>query len=120
LLRARVVQRGKLQTEHLEATEEGRKAVVQWIKNIRPSHVLPDDPLRTKLQSFDLLTREERLEWIAEIKTELSKKLDAVDLYGEEESVPFHALVHDNAVRALRMRMDWLDRVLCQVIRDRD
>ena len=102
-------------TEHLECTARGRKAVKAWVIEIRPTHLLLDDPLRTKVQSFDLLTPQEREDWIVKAKTELHEKLAEVDAYGREVDVPFKEFVHDNAVRSLRARIDWLDMLFLYV-----
>jgi len=117
LLRARSVKGDARGTERLETTSKGRQAVRAWIKDIRPSHLLPEDPLRTKVQSFDLLSREERIEWVSELKVELLKKVEQLEQYGREVTVPYQELVHENAMRSLRSRMDWLDLVLNQVVR---
>lgn len=119
LLRPRKIKSDKRGTEQFETTKQGRNALRQWIKEVRPTHLLPEDQLRTKVQSFDLLTREERLEWIAEVKTELLRKLEEVEQFGEQVSVPYHDLVHENAVRTIRSRMDWLDLVLQRVVKDK-
>ena len=120
LLRARSVKGDARGTERLETTAKARQAIRAWVKDIRPSHLLPDDPLRTKVQSFDLLSREERIAWVAELKVELLKKLEQLEQYGKDVSVPYHQLVHDNAVRSIRSRMDWLDLVLNDVVRQSD
>jgi len=120
LLRASAVRGDARGTETLEATGKGRKAVRAWVKTIRPSHLLPEDPLRTKLQSLDLLTREERIEWIAELKLQLLNKIEQVEQYGSEVSVPYQDLVHENAMRSIRSRMDWLDLLLSRVVREKD
>jgi len=120
LLRARSVKGDARGTERLETTSKGRQAVRAWIKDIRPSHLLPEDPLRTKVQSFDLLSREERIEWVSELKVELLKKVEQLEQYGREVTVPYQELVHENAMRSLRSRMDWLDLVLNQVVRQAD
>lgn len=104
-------------TEQLECTDAGREAVRSWVKAIRPGHLLLDDPLRTKLQSLDLLSRQEQIEWVAAIKEQLLAKLAELDAYGREVDVPFHELVHENAVGAVRGRMEWLDRLLVAVVR---
>lgn len=120
LLRARTVRGDKRGTEQLETTKQGKKAIRRWVQDIRATHLLPEDPLRTKIQSFDLLTRDERLEWIADVKAELLKKLEEVDEYRAQVSVPYHDLVHENAVRTIRARMDWLDLVLRRVVKEND
>jgi DNA-binding PadR family transcriptional regulator len=104
-------------TEQLQCTKAGERAVREWVRQIRPVHLLLEDPLRTKVQSFDLLSRDERIEWIVEAKSELLAKLAELEAYGKQVDVPFKTLVHDNAVSSLRARMDWLDRVLQAVVR---
>ncbi len=49
-------------TEHLVSTKLGHEAVRQWLMESRPNHLLLEDPLRTKVQSFELLSKEEQLE----------------------------------------------------------
>ena len=86
---------------------------------IKPTHMLLDDPLRTKLQSFDLLSRDEQLEWIVNAKAGLQQKLEELEAYGASVTVPFKDLVHDNAVMAVRGRLDWLDRLLAEIVKKR-
>lgn len=119
-LRARPVKGDARGTEQLSTTKKGTNAIRSWLKEIRPAHLLPEDALRTKLQSFDLLTREERIQWISAMKIELLAKLERVEQYGAEVWVPFQDLVHENAVRSIRNRMDWLDLVLSRVVQQED
>lgn len=118
LLDAHTVEGDARGTEQLSITADGKQAVRDWVKDIRTSHLLPDDPLRTKVQSLDLLTRDERIAWISQLKVKLLDKLDELELYAREVSVPYHDLVHENAVRSVRGRMDWLDMVLHRVVHD--
>lgn len=99
-------------TEQLFCTGAGRLAVRDWVMKIQPSHLLLDDPLRTKVQSFDLLSRAERLRWVVAAKARLADKLADLEAYEREVEVPFKAFIHDNAVRSIRSRMDWLDSLL--------
>ncbi|HUG46004.1 MAG TPA: hypothetical protein VMK31_05785, partial [Sphingomicrobium sp.] len=64
-----------------------------------------------KVQSFELLTDEEQLEWIATAEAALQEKLSDVRDYAETVAVPFKKQVLDNAVGAIRARLAWLDRV---------
>jgi len=61
-----------------------RDAVRRWVMDIRASHLLLEDPLRTKVQSFELLSGEERRAWIAHARTALRAKLAEVESYGAE------------------------------------
>ena len=118
LLRATSVPGDARGTETLSTTAKGREAVRSWVKSVRPAHLLPEDPLRSKVQSFDLLSRDERIEWIAELKIQLLNKLEEVEEYGRTVAVPFQDLVHENAIRSIRGRMDWLDVVLNKIVRE--
>ena len=69
------------------------------------------------MQSFDLFTAEERIQWVLDAKAMLSDKLREVEAYGHEVEVPYKDIVHDNAVSSLRARLQWLDRVLRRVNR---
>lgn len=109
MIRKRKVKTDRRGTEELECTARGRRAVEKWVLEIRPSHLLLDDPLRTRVQSFDLLTPQQREDWIIRAKQELHNKLAEVDAYGRDVDVPFKEFVHDNAVRSIRARLDWLD-----------
>lgn len=104
-------------TEHLTCTAQGREAVRQWVKEMKASHFLLNDPLRTKVQSFDLLTHDEQIEWIADAKAGLQSKLQELESYALVVDVPFKDTVHDNAVSSVRFRLDWLDRLLVDVVR---
>lgn len=117
LVRARAVPGDARGTEQLLSTRKGRDALVRWIKDIAPAHLLLDDPLRTKLQSLDLLTRDEQLEWISELKVRMLQKQEEVEQYGRKVTVPYRELVHDNAIRSIRGRLEWLDHVLHRVVR---
>jgi DNA-binding PadR family transcriptional regulator len=112
LLKKKVVAGDRRGTEELLCTSEGRKAVKQWVKEVRPTHLLLEDPMRTKVQSFDLLSDKERMDWVIEAKAQLHRKLAELEAYGKGVDVPFKAIVHDNAVSSIRARMDWLDRML--------
>lgn len=107
-------------TERLSVTKAGEEAVRDWVRQIRPTHLLLEDPLRTKMQSLDLLSREQRIRWIVGVKAALLEKLAELEAYGKNVSVPYQEFVHANAVASIRARMDWLDRVLQRIVADED
>lgn len=98
-------------SEVLKATARGREAVRFWVKHLKPAHLLPEDPLRTMVQSFDLLSKDEQLEWIANAKAGLEAKLAELEDYGAMVHVPYKDQVHENAVISVETRIDWLDRL---------
>jgi len=110
LVSARAVDDGR-NSEVLRCTARGREAVRAWLKDIKSAHLLPEDPLRTMLQSFDLLSKEEQAEWIARARRGLEAKLAELEKYGATVQVPYHEQVHDNAVTSVNSRLAWLKRV---------
>lgn len=111
LIKARAVKNDARGSEQLECTAQGREALRGWVKEVRPGHLLLEDPLRTMVQSFDVLGREEQLAWIANARTALQGKLDELAAYSAAVFVPYKDAVHDNAVSSVQTRIDWLDRL---------
>lgn len=107
-------------TEQLLCTAAGKKAVREWVGQISPAHLLLDDPLRTRVQSFGLLSLEEQIAWVIEVKKLLHGKLAELEAYGKEVEAPFKGFLQDNAIQSLRARMDWLDRMLFALTNQRD
>lgn len=105
-------------TEKWRCTDAGRKALESWIVDFKPSHMVLHDPLRTKVLYFDLLSREDQLEWIAEAKAQLAEGLERIEKYNATAEKPFQDLIYDSLVSSARARMDWLDRVFFSVTRE--
>lgn len=99
-------------TEIWNCTEKGLDALRHWTRQILDSHLLLDDPLRTRMMSLGLLSDQERFDWIVEAKLKLAEKLQELEEYNKKVDVPFQQFVQDNAVSSMRARMDWLDRLL--------
>jgi len=108
LLRSAPIEGDRRGSELLESTAAGIEAVRHWVKQIRPHHLLLDDPLRTKVQSFELLTEREQLQWINQAEAALADKLTELDRYAAEVDVPFKQFVHANAVASITTRLEWL------------
>jgi DNA-binding PadR family transcriptional regulator len=104
-------------TEKWRCTKKGEAAVKRWAGQVKPSHLLLEDPLRTKVMSFDLLSHDERVQWVLDAKTQLAAKLEELEEYARQVDVPYQPFVHDNAVNSLRSRMDWLDRMLFTMVK---
>jgi DNA-binding PadR family transcriptional regulator len=109
LLAARRVSGDGRNAELLTCTDAGRDAVRAWVSDIRPSHVLPDDPLRTKIISFGLLDPAQQRAWITRVRAAVEEKIEEVEAYTVGLDMPHQTLVHANAVGALRERIAWLD-----------
>ncbi len=111
LIRARAIAGDQRGSETLWCTAKGRAALRKWIRQIRPGHLLIEDPFRTMLQSFQLLTRNEQRQWVSAAKTALLDKLDQLRTETFEISVPFHELVHQIPIMLIKTRLKWLDRL---------
>jgi DNA-binding PadR family transcriptional regulator len=104
-------------TEQLMCSPAGEEALRHWVRHIRDAHTLLEDPLRTKIMSLDLLHREERIEWVVDVKQSLAAKLEEVEEYGRAADVPYQRFVHISAVSSLRSRMDWLDQLMRELVK---
>ena len=112
LLEAREVAGDGRKSEELSVTDVGRKAVRNWVKEINDAHIILDDPLRTRILSFDVLTREERLEWVAKAKALIKERRRYVDEYDAKVEVPYQDFAYRSVTETLRIKMEWLDELL--------
>lgn len=112
LLKAKPVSGDGRNSEQLSVTPAGKEAVRAWAKAINDSHIVLDDPLRTRILSFDVLTREEQLEWIARAKALVKQRREVVDTYNRSVEIPHQSFVYQNVMDILRVKMEWLDELL--------
>ena len=115
LLDARKVAGDGRKSEELSVTEAGVAAVKEWTRDIGATHIVLDDPLRTRILSFDVLSREERLEWIARAKALVKQRRAIVDEYNSSVDVPYQDFAYSSVVGTLRLKMEWLDELLYHV-----
>ncbi len=111
LLKATVVEGDRRRTQLFECTEAARAALKAWVCSIRPEHDLLHDPLRKKLQAFDLLTPDEQGRWVAEASARLRARLAEVEAFNADCEGPWGPLMKDNAREALEARLRWLERL---------
>ncbi|WP_299321333.1 PadR family transcriptional regulator [Parasphingopyxis sp.] len=103
-------------TEVWSITEKGEEILKDWITTFRPAQLIAADSLGTKVMAFGLLTHEERVDWVVAAKAELEKKRVELDAYNAETDLPFQAYAYDNATSTLKARLDWLDRVMFDLV----
>ena len=100
------------QSETLSTTQLGVQAVRDWVTSLDESHVVIDDPLRTRILSFDLLTQEERLEWVVRAKRLVKERRERVEAFGALLEEPYQQAALLNAIVTLGAKMKWLDELL--------
>lgn len=111
LLRSKEVPHDRRGTHVYSSTEAGRTALKKWVRSFRPEHELLPDPLRRKLQAFELLDAGEQIAWVREARARIAERLAAVESHDADAEGPFGRFAQDNARESLRMRLDWLDRL---------
>ncbi|HVL79528.1 MAG TPA: helix-turn-helix transcriptional regulator [Sphingomicrobium sp.] len=109
LLSGEAVEGDKRGTQLFSCTASGKQALRRWVLTIRPEHELLHDPLRKKIQGFELLSREEQMNWLAEARDRLGRKLEDIERWPTDVEGPYGELVHESAKVALRGRIAWLD-----------
>ena len=115
LVTAAAVEADGRNTELLLTTKGGRAAVRKWITQATPDQLLPVDPLRTRILSFDMLSRDERLEWIVKAKALVKQRRAIVEEYNQSVTVPYQDFAYASVMEALRVKMEWLDELLFHV-----
>lgn len=104
-------------TEALKCTSSGLGALKRWVRAVQPGFTLLADPLRTRILSLDLLSRDEQLEWIVETKRLVAEKKAEVAGYDESVTIPFQDVVTKAAQGSLDATMKWLDELLFIVVK---
>ena len=111
LLSADTVEGDRRRTQLFQCTETGREALKAWVCSIRPEHDLLHDPLRKKLQAFDLLTPEEQGHWVEVAAGRLHARLAEVEAFDADCEGPLGPLMKENAREAIEARLRWLERL---------
>jgi DNA-binding PadR family transcriptional regulator len=117
LLRGEKIKGDKRGTEALSCTKAGLDALKAWVRNVQPSHTLLADPLRSRIQFLDLLSREEQLEWIVDSKRLVEEKRAELTAYNHSVEFPFQEVVHAAAEGSLEMKSRWLDQLMFAVVK---
>lgn len=120
LLAAEVVPGDRRGTLRFSCTDIGRQALKRWVLMIRPDDELLHDPLRKKVQGFELLSRSERISWVETARGRLSRKLQEVEEWPPEVEGAFGDLVQESARSALKARIAWLDAARSQIEANRE
>jgi DNA-binding PadR family transcriptional regulator len=115
LISATAVEDDRRGAERLTCTERGKHAVGQWVKSIGDSYLLLEDPLRTKVLSFHLLSKSEQLRWLKSARQDLAAKLDEIEDFARRYPGPVHDLAHANARLTTAARLAWIDLVLKKI-----
>ncbi len=100
-------------------TPEGEAAIRRWVQDLRDSHILPFDPMRSKALSFELLPPDARLDWIVDAKAQVMARMEAIEADESAGESAVEKLVREHAVAQLRGRLQWLDKLLLHSVKSR-
>lgn len=115
LLEGRKIVGDGRKSEHLSASNEGREAARRWTQCIDSSLIVLDDPLRTRIFSFDLLTREEQIHWIERAKSLVKQRWALVDEHNRTVTAPFQYFAQRYVIETLKVKLEWLDELLIHI-----
>ena len=102
--------------EELSASKKGREAARLWTFNIADPHINLEDPLRTRVLSFDLLTKEQQIEWITNAKSLVKARRGIVEEFNRSVTVPYQRFAYLSTMETLRVKMEWLDELLYEIV----
>lgn len=112
LVQAAAVEGDGRRTERLSCTPEGRKVVREWLRSVKDSSLLVDDPLRTRILYLDMLSRPEQLKWLQSTRQALTARMVEVDEYAAAHAGFYEDFAHENARLALTTRIQWIERII--------
>jgi DNA-binding PadR family transcriptional regulator len=98
--------------ERLRCTEAGKQVLRRWVRSLGRTHLLLDDPLRTKILSIGLLSKREQIRWLDTVRSDLMKQQAAIDEFARRYPGPIHDLAHANARMSTAARIAWVDLTL--------
>ena len=110
-LSAHTIEGDARNTELLRCTAKGKAALRQWLMTIPERAILLEDPLRTKLLSFEFLSRDEQRQWIQNARAAVAEKIEEVESFGVSLRIPYRDLIFENLAMALEARRQWIERV---------
>ena len=107
----------KKPSELVKTTELGREALRLWVQDISHDHTFLPDPIRTRMMLLDLLSRDEQIAWIVDMRRLLEEKKREVQEFASKTELPFGDVVHASAIAGLDVRMEYIDRLLVKIVR---
>ena len=106
-------QNDKRRTDHLSCTKDGEEAVKAWVRDLAVQ--IPEDPLRSRVSSLAILSKDERVAWVESAKSSILRDLANVEEFAQEYQGPLLDLAHDNARSTLLARFRWLERIKSKI-----
>jgi DNA-binding PadR family transcriptional regulator len=112
LLAASAVAGDLRKAEQLTCTDAGKQMIRKWVKTLGDSHLLLEDPLRTKILSFHLLSKSDQVRWLKSVRADLVKKQAEIETFAQKTAGPVFDLAHANARLTTGARIAWVDQAL--------
>jgi DNA-binding PadR family transcriptional regulator len=111
---------GPRESELISLSDLGRQALHRGIVKIGSQHSMVNDPLQVRIRARCERAREERLRWVVSAKDLLIGKKEELKDYHERLTVPFNDIVYNFGVAAIDAKLRWLDRLMVQLVDDRE
>jgi DNA-binding PadR family transcriptional regulator len=112
--------KGPRQGEVLKLTRLGNKALSRWIVQTGPEQSFTRDPLLLRMMSLNDLKPTERIRWIADAKAAILEKRQEINSHRRSAEGPYMDIVQGIALSMIEAKLEWLDRLLIQVVNDPD
>jgi len=107
----------KKASELVKTTDLGREALRLWVQDINHDHTFLPDPIRTRMMLLDLLSKDEQIAWIVDMRRLLEEKKREVEEFAEKTVLPFGGVVHASAIAGLDVKIEYVDRLLRRIVR---
>ena len=107
---------GPRESELISLSPLGREALHRWIMRIGPQHGMVHDPLQVRILALSELPLADRVRWVVSAKDLLLEKKAELKEYHDRLKVPFNDIVYNFGVATIDAKLQWLDRLLVQVV----
>lgn len=104
--------------ELLSLTKLGYSALTHWIEHTGPQHSIINDPMLLRVMALSDVSRDERIRWIADAKGLLLDRKKELNAHSESTQSPYDEIVRGTAVAIVDAKLEWLDRLLIQVVNE--
>ena len=108
----------KRNTETLVCTDAGREALRRWTTHLNDSHILLADPMRTRIMTLNLLSRDAQLRWIVAARELIARRKAHLVEFGRKVDVPFQEIIQAAHEAELDGQLATLDKLLAIVVRE--
>ena len=100
----------------LVCSGQGENILHDWIFQVRADDLISLDPFRVRIQALDLLSFEERMDWISRTKEMLKLMVAEMSLTSKPKDSDLSMIAQSDALGIIASRIDWLHQLAFDIV----